>query len=372
MNNLAQRLLIPVTLRSAAASASLIQRSFTTPRPRASSPWTPKKKDDNTTDTPKSLLKVDSSYEKDVLLWRKDLLEAELRLVKEYLERFPVRKAEADEQVNSNINNEDESHDDVVDKDKDDFMSRVASPTREHLRLKKRKAMSKESVLLMEVDKLKEDLGKAELKIKVLEEENERLRQQQQQQHRDATRSFDMSNACSSTSQLPFIPDLPGNTTSSPGKGAINQINQHEKHQHHMMKQQLHSIYRVPSSDQKLSIPQDVFIQRHHSDIGRPIPYYPYSTTTMNTDNYDHHHQQQQQQPQQSQHIHRDRIDWMPPNNDSSSSATRTPEKKISFALSFDANAKGGSSKDSRGYNRCVSNRGRGSRPPLASRWKSR
>jgi len=254
----------------------------------------------------------------------------------------------------------------------DDFMSRVASPTREHLPLKKRKAMSKESVLLMEVDKLKEDLGKAELKIKVLEEENERLRQQQQeQQYRDATRSFDMSNACSSTSQLPFIPDLPGNTTSSPGKGAINQINQHEKHQHHMMKQQLHSIYRVPSSDQKLSIPQDVFIQRHHSDIGRPIPYYPYSTTTMNTDNYDHH-RHQQQQPQQSQHIHRDRIDWMPPNNDSSSSATRTPEKKISFALSFDANAKGGSSKDSRGYNRCVSNRGRGSRPPLASRWKSR
>ncbi|KAK1747086.1 hypothetical protein QTG54_002430 [Skeletonema marinoi] len=179
MNNLAQRLLIPVTLRSAAASASLIQRSFTTPRPRASSPWTPKKKDDDTTDTPKSLLKVDSSYEKDVLLWRKDLLEAELRLVKEYLERFPVRKAEADEQVNSNISNKDESHDDVVDKDKDDFMSRVASPTREHLRLKKRKAMSKESVLLMEVDKLKEDLGKAELKIKVLEEENEQLRQQQ-------------------------------------------------------------------------------------------------------------------------------------------------------------------------------------------------
>jgi len=250
----------------------------------------------------------------------------------------------------------------------DDFMSRVASPTREHLPLKKRKAMSKESVLLMEVDKLKEDLGKAELKIKVLEEENERLRQQQ---HRDATRSFGMSNACSSTSQLPFIPDLPGNTTSSPGKGAINQINQHEKHQHHMMKQQLHSIYRVPSSDQKLSIPQDVFIQRHHSDIGRPIPYHPYSTTTMNTDNYDHHHRQQ---PQQSQHIHRDRIDWMPPNNNNndSSSATRTPEKKISFALSFDANAKGGSSKDSRGYNRCVSNRGRGSRPPLASRWKSR
>ena len=204
MNNLAQRLLIPVTLRSAAASASLIQRSFTTPRPRASSPWTPKKKDDNTNDTPKSLLKVDSSYEKDVLLWRKDLLEAELRLVKEYLERFPVRKAEADEQVNSNINNKGESHDDVVDKDKDDFMSRVASPTREHLRLKKRKAMSKESVLLMEVDKLKEDLGKAELKIKVLEEENERLRQQQ---HRDATRSFDMSNACSSTSTKPNAGD---------------------------------------------------------------------------------------------------------------------------------------------------------------------
>ena len=199
MNNLAQRLLIPVTLRS--ASASLIQRSFTTPRPRASSPWTPKKKDDKTTDAPKSLLKTDSSYEKDVLLWRKDLLEAELRLVKEYLERFPVRKAEADEQVNSNINNEDESHDDVVDKDNDDFMSRVASPTREHLPLKKGKAMSKESVLLMEVDKLKEDLRKAELKIKALEEENERLRQQQQQQqHRDATRSFDMSNVCSSTS----------------------------------------------------------------------------------------------------------------------------------------------------------------------------
>jgi len=256
----------------------------------------------------------------------------------------------------------------------EDFMSRVASPT-PNLPLKKRKAISKESVLSMEIDKLKADLGKAEMKIKVLEEENERLRQQQQQQqqHRDATRSsFDIT---SSKGQLPFIPDLPGNTTASPGKGAINHVSQHEKHQHHMLKQQqLHSIYRVPSSsnDQKLPIPQDAFIQSQHGEIGRPVPYHPYPTTPPNSGNhFEHHHHQQ---PLRSQHIHRDRRDsWVrpPSNNHVDSSATSSPEthKKISFALSFDANTK---SSDSRGYNRCVSNRGRGSRPPLASRWKSR
>lgn len=253
----------------------------------------------------------------------------------------------------------------------DDFMSRVASPT-PNLPLKKRKAISKESVLSMEVDKLKSDLAKAEMKIKALEEENERLRQQQQ--HHDTSRSsFDTT---SSKGQLPFIPDLPGNTAASPGTGAINHVSQHEKHQHHMMKQQqLHSIYRVPSSstDQKLPIPQDAFIQSRHGDIGRPVPYHPYPTTPPSSGNhYEHHHHPQQR----SQHIHRDRRDsWVrPPTNshvDSSSAAAASPEthKKISFALSFDANTKSG---DSRGYNRCVSNRGRGPRPPLASRWKSR
>ncbi len=247
----------------------------------------------------------------------------------------------------------------------DDFMSRVASPT-PNLPLKKRKAISKESVLSMEIDKLKADLGRAEMKIKSLEEENERLRQQQQP--RDTSRSsFDKGH-------LPFIPDLPGNNTASPGKGAINQVSQHEKHHNMLKQQQLHSIYRVPSSsgDQKLPIPQEnPFIQSHHGDIGRPV-YHPYPTTPPNSGNhFEHHHHHQQR----SQHIHRDRRDsWVrPPTNNhvDSSSATSTPEthKKISFALSFDANTK---NDVSRGYNRCVSNRGRGSRPPLASRWKSR
>mmetsp|Transcript_1813 Transcript_1813/g.3005 ORF Transcript_1813/g.3005 Transcript_1813/m.3005 type:complete len:387 (-) Transcript_1813:2344-3504(-) len=236
----------------------------------------------------------------------------------------------------------------------DDFMSRIASPTQDHLPLKKRKAIPKESVLLMEIDKLKSELGKAKVQIKVLEEDNKRL---QKQQHLDATRSsFYMPIASSySKSQVPFIPDLPDNTTPPPGKD--------------MIQQQLHSISRVPSSsDHKLPITHDVFIQSHQGNVGRPVPYHPYATTNMSTDMYDN-----RQEQQRSQHIHRDGTDWArPPNNNNVDSS----EKRISFALSFDADtSKSGSNissgKESRGYNRCVSNRGRGSRPSLA-RWKTR
>jgi hypothetical protein len=278
----------------------------------------------------------------------------------------------------------------VNDRAQNDFMSRVASPTREQhlppkLPPKKRKAMSKETMLLMEIDKLKADLGKAQSKIMVLEEENGMLRH-----HRDTRPYYDMANTCSfAMSHLPFIPDLPGNTA-SPGKDAFDQHHQQHQHLHRIMNQQkLQSIYRVPSSKpdnerlapppvhQNLQIPQDVFIQSHHRDIARPVPYHPYSTTTtMNTD------KKYERQHSYDSTIHGSSSssrDWIrPPNNNhigSSSSSPESPKRKISFALSFDANAKSGSSsmEASRGYNRCVSNRGRGgSRPPLASRWKSR
>lgn len=252
-----------------------------------------------------------------------------------------------------------ERREDVVDgrAQNDDFMSRVASPTHQNLPLKKRKSISNESVLLMEIDKLKSELDKAKLQIKVLEKDNERLRQQQ---HHDATRaSFYLPVASSSSkSHVPLIPDLPDNATPPPGKD--------------MAKQQLHSIYRVPSSsDHKLPIPNNVFIQSHQGNVGKPVPYPPFPTTTMSTDMYDHHQEQQR-----SQHIHRDKRDWAR-SSDSRilDSSTLPPEKKISFALSFDADTKSVgniiSGKESRGYNRCVSNRGRGSRPSLA-RWKSR
>lgn len=252
-----------------------------------------------------------------------------------------------------------------------EFTSRVASPTREHLPPKKRKTMSKESVLLMEINKLKADLGKAELKIKVLHEENERLRN-----HRDSR--HDVSNACSSTRsqlpRLPFIPDLPNN---SPGKGMFDHHRNHHDH-HHAKKQHLHPSYQVPiptrpsdnmekvAPSPSSQIPQDVFIQsRHHQrDAERTTaqPYHPYS------DKYD---RQQHDSILRNSSSNSSRGDWMIPSNGNGSSDT---PKKISFALSFDANTHG--SKDSsRGY-RCVSNRGgkagMSSRPPLASRWKTR
>ncbi|KAL7442001.1 hypothetical protein ACHAXM_008205 [Skeletonema potamos] len=267
-----------------------------------------------------------------------------------------------------------ERRQEVVDgRAQNDVMSRVASPTREHLPPKKRMAMSKESALLIEIDKLKKDLGKAQLKIKVLEEENERLRQ-----HRN-TRYDRSSNTDSS---MPFIPDLSGNAASL-GKDAVD-YHQYQPHHHHIMKQQLQSIYRVPSfkpdnellapsstsSHQNLQIPHDVFIQNHHKDVVRPLPYDPYPhTATKNNDKYD-------RQQQHASAIYSESRDWkMPPSNKQPDSSTspETPTKRITFALSFDANAiSGSSSKEPRGYNRCVSNRGRGSRPPLASRYKSR
>ena len=84
MNNLSQRLLIPVTLRSVSVSHIQIQRSFTMS----------KKKGNRSNDS-----SADHLYdEKKLLLWRKDRLEAELRLVNEYLESFPI----PGEQVKSN------------------------------------------------------------------------------------------------------------------------------------------------------------------------------------------------------------------------------------------------------------------------------
>jgi hypothetical protein len=254
-----------------------------------------------------------------------------------------------------------------------EFTSRVASPTREHLPPKKRKTMSKESVLLMEINKLKADLGKAELKIKVLQEENERLRNQ----HRD--KRHHMSNACSSTRSqlppLPFIPDLPSN---SPSKGMFDHHRNHHGH-HHAKKQHLHPSYQVPiptrpDNDKDIvapslpsQIPQDVFIQSSHHqrrDAERTTaqPYHPYS------EKYD---RQQHDSILRNSSSNSSRGDWMIPSSNNGSSDT---PKKISFALSFDANTHG--SKDSsRGY-RCVSNRGgkagMSSRPPLASRWKTR
>jgi len=254
-----------------------------------------------------------------------------------------------------------------------EFTSRVASPTREHLPPKKRKTMAKESVLLMEINKLKADLGKAELKIKVLQEENERLRNQ----HRDSR--HDMSNACSSTRsqlpRLPFIPDLPNN---SPSKGMFDHHRNHHGH-HHAKKQHLHPSYQVPiptrpDNDKDIvapslpsQIPQDVFIQSSHHqrrDAERTTaqPYHPYS------EKYD---RQQHDSILRNSSSNSSRGDWMIPSSNNGSSDT---PKKISFALSFDANTHG--SKDSsRGY-RCVSNRGgkagMSSRPPLASRWKTR
>jgi hypothetical protein len=259
-----------------------------------------------------------------------------------------------------------ERRQEVVDgRAQNEVMSRVASPTREHLPPKKRKAMSKESVLLIEIDKLKADLGKAQLRVKVLEEENERLRK-----NRDP-RYYDLSNTDSS---MPFIPDLPGITT-SPGKGASSDHHQHQHqpHHHHAMKQQqLQSIYRVPSfkpSNQHLALPSSHQNLQVPHDIFRPLPYYPYAGSTMK--NTDKHNRQQQQHDSA---IHRDNREWIrPPNNNNptdNSTSPETPTKRISFALNFDVDSSS-SSKESRGYNRCVSNRGRGQRPAMASRWKS-
>ena len=261
-----------------------------------------------------------------------------------------------------------------------EFTSRVASPTREHLPPKKRKTMSRESVLFMEIGKLKADLNKAELKIKVLQEENEMLRS-----HRDTR--YDMSKACSSTrSHLPFIPDLPSNTTSL-RNGMFGHHNHHDHH--HVMKQHYQVASRPdkdlgrPSPSHNLQIPQDVFIQspapppphHHQRDVDRAA--HPYSMTTSSTEKYD-----RQQRDSSIQHdsscSSSSRGDWIiPPNNNHiGSSPGRDTPKKISFALSFDTHARSSSSsKDSnRGY-RCVSNRGGkvgSSRPPLASRWKTR
>lgn len=239
-----------------------------------------------------------------------------------------------------------------------EFTSRVASPTREHLPPKKRKTMSKESVLLMEINKLKADLGKAELKIKVLQEENERLRS-----HRDTRHDI---NACSSTRsqlpRLPFIPDLPNN---SPGKDMFDHHRNHHGH-HHTKKHHLHPCYQVPiptRPDKDIvapsllsQIPQDVFIQSSHH---------------QRRDYSEKYDRQQHDSILRNSSSNSSRGDWMIPSSNNGSSDT---PKKISFALSFDANTHG--SKDSsRGY-RCVSNRGgkagMSSRPPLASRWKTR
>lgn len=246
-----------------------------------------------------------------------------------------------------------ERRQEVVDgRAKNEFTSRVQSPTREHhhlppqLQPKKRKTVSDESVLLMrDINKLKADLSNAELKIQVLEEENERLRK-----HPDSR--YDTPTYSSRRSQLPFLPDLPIDTS------APNDMFDHHNYQHHrVMKQHLHFGYLLPSPPNPGTDNELPAEPNHHHQNLSAAPYHSNTTTasfaTFNAEEYE--------RQQNDSSIHREsRRDWfLPPKKNS---------KKISFALSFDAMAKSSSST----RYCCVSNRGRGSRPPLASRWTSR